>query len=316
MRYRWLFVLCLILCVFFAVPAQAQQTVSLNQLEVFLWPEYDRSEVLVIYTLELAANVPLPAQVRLRIPSAAGEPNAIATAANWQEAQQGGFLNVPYARKVQGEWAWIEITNLTTPVIRIEYYDALLKNGQQRDYTFAWMGDYATDALSIQVQHPLNSSQMQISPDFSSNFIGSDNLTYSTYNGGSLPAGQTFSVHFSYIKPDDALTANQFQPLPAAPVTEDTLGRSTWTSSGLPWLLGIAGLALIIGGGVWYWQTTRAAIETAPKTRHRKRTPSAAARQNAPKTERTAEIYCHQCGNRAGENDRFCRTCGTRLRVE
>lgn len=317
MRYRWLFTVGFLFGAFLALPARAQQTPALRQLAIFLWAEYDRPEVLVIYTLELAADVPLPAQIALRIPSASGAPNAVATAANWQEAQQGNFFNVPFERKVQGEWATIEIANLTTPVIRMEYYDALSRTGQQRDYTFLWTGDYATESLSIQVQHPLNSTQMQIEPSFGSSFVGNDNLTYSVYTGGALPAGQTFSVHISYTKPDDTLSSSALQVAPVAPVTADTLGRSNWTSSGLPWLLAITGFVLIIGGGVWYWQTTQTTIvstSTPKKRRHKPQsaTPAPVKNTAAPAT----DVYCHQCGNRASEGDKFCRTCGTRLRIE
>lgn len=316
MFYRWLFISIVCgLSAIFALPVRAQQTPALRQLEIFLWPEYDRPEVLVIYTLELKADVPLPTQIALRIPSASGAPNAVATAANWQEARQGNFLNVPYERKVQGEWATIEIGNLTTPIVRIEYYDALTRTGQQREYTFLWVGDYATESLSVQVQHPLNSTQMQIEPAFGSSFIGNDNLTYSVYTGGALAAGQTFSVHLSYTKADNTLSSSALQVVPVAPVTDNTAGRSNWTSSGLPWLLGIAGLVLIVGGGVWYWQTTRTTITSTPKMRRRKPKSATPPAKNAA-SPAARDVYCHQCGNRAVEGDRFCRTCGTRLRVE
>jgi hypothetical protein len=30
----------------------------------------------------------------------------------------------------------------------------------------------------------------------------------------------------------------------------------------------------------------------------------------------SVELYCHECGTRAQTGDRFCRVCGSKLRVE
>ncbi|MEK6220761.1 MAG: hypothetical protein N2D54_00755, partial [Chloroflexota bacterium] len=56
--------------------AQAQP--SFSSVVVQLWPEYDRQEVLVIYSITLADDTQLPAQITVNIPIAAVVPTAVA----------------------------------------------------------------------------------------------------------------------------------------------------------------------------------------------------------------------------------------------
>ena len=60
------------------VSIHAQDEVRLAYLQVDLWPEYDRPEMLVILRASLAADVSLPVDVTFRIPAAVGDPNAVA----------------------------------------------------------------------------------------------------------------------------------------------------------------------------------------------------------------------------------------------
>ena len=99
------------------------------------------------------------------------------------------------------------------------------------------------------------------------------------------------------INPDQT---NQIQP--AAPVGADTPGRVSITN--LPWIIAGFGLALIVVALFSYWQSTQSG-EAKPRRSHR--------RKAAVETEEQA--YCHECGARAHPGDRFCRTCGSRLRV-
>lgn len=76
------------------------------------------------------------------------------------------------------------------------------------------------------------------------------------------------------------------------------------------WLLVFLGLVLIGGGGYWYWRSGQQ--ESPAKARRRRRAP----RQETAAAFTQEAIYCHQCGKRAGAGDRFCRSCGSRLRTE
>ena len=57
---------------------QAQEEPTLESLEIALWPEFDRPEVLVIYRGQLDADVALPALVEITLPARVGQPTAVA----------------------------------------------------------------------------------------------------------------------------------------------------------------------------------------------------------------------------------------------
>ena len=287
-----------------ATPVRAQTEMRLASLEVALWPEYDEPSMLVFYKAALPAGVTLPVELTFRIPVAAGEPHAVAV------QQPGGpLLTAGYTRQVSGEWALITFT-ATSPQIRLEYYDpGLSKQGRQRQFEYHWPGDYAVDSFLIEVQQPTGSTDMRVSPVTVSSTQGQDGLIYNTADAGSFEAGETFTISVEYQKDTEALSADDLEVLPSAPLTPETAGRFDPRAL-LPWALGLLGLLLLVGGGWWFWRSSRE--ETPVRDRRRRQAPAAPADTTAPGD----GIYCHQCGKRASAGDRFCRSCGARLRVE
>jgi hypothetical protein len=87
-------------------------------------------------------------------------------------------------------------------------------------------------------------------------------------------------------------------------VDENTPGRVSITN--LPWIIGGFGLALIVIALFSYWRSTQSTEEKTPRRRRRQNAQDAGEQQ----------AYCHECGARAHPGDRFCRTCGSRLKVE
>lgn len=94
------------------VPAtvQAQREITLSVLEISLWPEYDRSSILVIYHATLPPEVSLPVELTFRIPAAAGDPNAVAI-----RQVDGALYSVAYERQVNGDWGLITFTATAPP---------------------------------------------------------------------------------------------------------------------------------------------------------------------------------------------------------
>ena len=281
----------------------AQEQLQLNSLQVDLWPEYDRPSVLVIYRITLPPATPLPASLTFRIPAEAGDPNAVAS-----RQMDGTLTNIPYERTLEGEWGAISFTAVT-PESQIEYYDpALQKEGERRHYVYLWPGDYAVEAMTLQVQQPYDSTNMQISPSLGSGRPGTDGLTYYRADIGALKAGQTFEITLDYEKSSETLSAESLQVQPSAPIPSSS-GETSALTKYWPWLLGFLGIALIVGGVVWYWQTGKREVE--PTKRRRRVAPAG---REAPAATSDAAVFCNQCGNRAAPGDRFCRACGTRLR--
>ena len=304
-----LFFLAVFALLFSGTLAQAQEPLHLTTLEVDLWPEYDRPEMLVIYHVKLPADISLPTEVVLLIPAAAGEPNAVAV-----RQMDGSLLNATYDRQVDGDWAYITVM-ATMPEIQLEYYDPQLKKeNNARAFTFVWKGEYPVDAMTIIIQEPLGASQMQVEPDLGG-FMQpqADPMRYYTMEVGAPQKGETVTVGVTYVKDTDVLSVESMQIQSSQQIDEAPESPSDWTTW-LPWIIGGAGVALLVGGGVWYWQMNREERKSeSPKRGRRAKTPIKSPEQIAAESDDQA-VYCHQCGKRAAPGDRFCRACGTKLR--
>jgi hypothetical protein len=134
-------------------------------------------------------------------------------------------------------------------------------------------------------------------------------LTYFTKDIGAVNLNQTFNLQISYQKSTDELTVGQ-QPVQAAAPLQTTPDWQTSLLGALPWLVGILGVGLILGGGYWYWRTGQQQERPGKRTRRGRRSASQAGPAGS------GAVYCHQCGNRAASGDQFCRSCGAKLRLE
>jgi hypothetical protein len=219
------------------------------------------------------------------------------------------LISIPYEQESEDGWSRITF-QATTPEVQVEFYDpSLSKEGSSRSYVYTWPGDYATNAFSVEVQKPAGATEMNIKPGMVTSRQGDDGLTYYTMGVGPLTEGQVFEITVEYQKESDDLSVSEMPVEPSAPLEGTTTGNIRVTSI-LPVILGIVGFVLIAGGAIWYWQSGRQ--KDQPKREYRRRKTSTAA--SAEETE-DSHVYCHQCGKRASPGDRFCRTCGTALRL-
>lgn len=305
-------VLVLFVLLALGLPAQAraQALTRLATAEVDLWPEFDQPSVLVIYHIALPAQVQLPAELTLRIPSAAGKPNAVAA-----RQPDASLLNLPYTQEDAGG-GWSRLTfSATTAEVQIEYYDpGLTKDGNARHFEYHWAGDYPVDALTIIVQQPVSASQMRISPSMGEGAASADGLVYYTYQAGTLSAGQSFAITLDYQKSNDDLSAKSVPVQPTGTLSDGTAGWLT-AASVLPWILGGLGVLLIGGGVIWYRRSGNVQFRSSETKAQRRPRTRASKPGEVSEEQDGAGVYCHQCGKRASPGDRFCRACGAELRL-
>ncbi|HEX9090853.1 MAG TPA: zinc ribbon domain-containing protein [Anaerolineales bacterium] len=304
---KWVFPLLLLLLMLLPTMVRAQEPITISSLQVQIWPEYDNPSVLVIYQMTLSSGISLPASLSIHIPLAAGEPYAVAA-----RQVDGSLYTIDYTRQVAGDWAAINFSTSASE-IQLEFYDpSIQKDGQGRHYEYIWPGDYAVSQFVMQVQQPFDATDMRISPSLGAGASGSDELTYYTQNIGAIPAGQKINLTIDYQKPSDTLSVESLpiQPSSNIPLSSaPDLNVSTW----LPWILGILGAGLIIGGIIWFWQTGR----QRPITQARRRRSRAGVSEAQVSTDQDENaVYCSQCGKRALPGDQFCRYCGTRIRTK
>jgi hypothetical protein len=283
--------------------SRAQGEVSFSTLEVNLWPEFDHPSMLVIYFATLSPQVSYPVEVVFKMPAGVENPHAVAVGPS-----PGQVGDVFYTRQVIGGMTGIAFT-ATAPYIQFEYYYAgIFGQDNQRIFEYRWAGDYAVDSFSLRVQQPIDTTHFQLSPATSTVLQGGEGLWYHLMEVGSLSAGDTFQIKIDYTKTTDRLSYQSLQIQPGGEIPISP--TSPLSSQYLVWALGVIGVLLIAAGGFWWWNSNRESEQ--PRSPRRRRSP----RTPVEDLDDSAAVYCHQCGKRASAGDRFCRSCGVRLRKE
>ncbi len=276
---------------FMAWPAQAQTSPALSKLEISVWPEYDRPEVLVIYRGRFAANSPLPVTVEIRIPARVGQPHAVA----WV-TDEGQQFNQKYATHIEGDRLVVSF-ELLSGSFQLEYYDLLPtdENGQ-RSYTFTYVADYPIAALSLDFQMPATAEGFLLAPAAPLAVQEADGLLYHLVEAGALDQGEARSWTLTYRKADSSLTVEVLASTPT-PGT-GAIAREPAHPSG--WLLLIPFVALVAGmAAFWLARQTRLTCGPAGQT-----WPQGADRA----------LFCHHCGVQLRPDSSFCHQCGTPVR--
>jgi len=295
---RRLFAVLLLLMFLVSVqPAHAQGNPTLSSVAVWIWPEYYQPGVLVIYHVVVDNQIAFPTTLAFPIPAAAGKPYTVAVG-NTPETVSD--KNVDYSLEQNGDWVNV-VVKMTGPAITLEYYDpSITVTGKGRQFQFVWPGDYAVSAFAVEVQRPYDASQFESTPALMQTVTANDQLTYYQGEFGALALGNPFTLDITYQKASDSVSKDLMPVAPVAPVDTNTAGRVS-LGTYVPWLVGGAGVLLVAGGLYYYFRGQ-------PR-------PNRARRRHIATSEPTAaQAYCPQCGTRARSGDRFCRTCGSRMR--
>jgi hypothetical protein len=286
--------------------AQAQESPTLSSLDISLWPEFDRPEMLVIYRGLFAADTSLPVPVEFRIPASAGEPTAVAYV-----GEGGQRLNQPHTTRLEDDWLVVSF-ELPSLGFQLEYYAALaVDSADQREFAFNYTADYATTELSLDAQVPLGAQGFAIDPPAAAAAQEADGLTYHRISAGPLAQGESQSWTITYQKSGSALTAESLAqasvPDEAIPPPAETADNSNVV------IFVIAFVALIAVGGAAFWlgRQTQPAPEPLPQASRKRK------RRGSGKGEKPPEggtSFCHQCGAVLRYDSEFCHKCGTAIR--
>lgn len=315
--------LSLLLALLLASAASAQSPTPLDVLNLALWPEYDRPEVLVIYHGQVAENVPLPAQVSFTLPASVESLNAVA----YLDEAQGRLLNIPDPVFVEG--ADGKLLSFATPgrQFQFEYYDdeMLSQDGQVREISFSFTPSTQVANLSFELQQPAATQGFTSDPPPSETQNRQDGLTYALYDLGPVSPGTTHSLQANYTRDTDQLSADLASvnlPSPAEGGPVDVGGGGFQDYLG-PILIAV-GVLLLTGSLVyWFWSQRSVAMpEASARPSGRSRQPARTGRSAVSKTtpppakENKLAAYCHRCGTKFREEAYFCHACGAERRAE
>jgi hypothetical protein len=185
-----------------AAPAAAQErATSLARLEVSMWPEYDRPEVLLIFRARLPEDAKLPAIVPIPIPAAAGEPTAVA-----RHGQDGTLFVTAYTRTVQADQATIAVSTDTRDV-QVEAYLPLGVSSPRRRFSYAWPGGLAVGELVLELQRPIGAQAVELTPAATETSVQADGLTYDRVRLEKLKASSRATLTVAYTKTTADLTS-------------------------------------------------------------------------------------------------------------
>ena len=283
----------------FPVSTSAQTNVTLQTVTVQLWPEYDQPSMLVIVDFKVAPMTSLPVDLTFNIPSDA---NLIAVAV---QAENGDLLNASFESPKASENAQsFKITIEQNTIYRFEYYQPLKFNNTEREFSYTWENVYAVKNFSVNVLEPVDVKSLSTQPVYASKQVV-DGLNFYEGEVIKLAANETYTFELQYEKTTEALVNAPQEIQPAQPVDANTPGRVSLSNS-YPYVIGVLGIAMILGGIVYYWRTGR----VMPKRSRRRRVVNVEEDENKTST----GTYCSQCGARTKSGDRFCRTCGAKLR--
>ena len=296
---KWLILILLFGMTFLPSKAGAQSEIIFEALDVGLWSEYDQPSMLVLSEFQLSQDTSVPAVVTIRFPKGG---NLMAVAVE----QNGGLFNATFdGPQEQGNWQTIRINVETYDIYRVEYYQPLARDGDKRAFEYQWFGDYAVNAFSINILIPPDSENVTSAPLLSSLINSPEGGIVGSFSQTSLKAGDVFAFKLGYTRASDAVmdpaSSNSVQP--SQPIGPDTPGRVS--TENLPYMIGGVGVVLIVIALFFYWRSNQSGMGTTPRKRRRAQQEESG----------EGQAYCHECGARAQASDRFCRTCGSRLRT-
>jgi rRNA maturation endonuclease Nob1 len=293
---KWCIGLLFLVMLAFPFSASAQSTLKLAKLQVQLWPEYDQPSMLIIYDFTVPDSTSLPVNVSIRMPKNA---NLVAVAS---QSLDGNLVNTDYAGPTtDGDWQVVAVKVQTQATYQVEYYQPITKTGVTRQFSYLWSGDYAVDDFNLILRIPVDTSNITTDPLLASS-QSTDQTSYLLKNFGAVAPGQPVTLNINYTRTTDTLTVQQTVK-PSEPLSSNTEGR-VMLSHYLPYFLGGIGMVMILAVSIFFWQSSRGRKSQSLKTH------SGEVEGNAH-----SEIYCHQCGSRAHSGDRFCRVCGSKLRL-
>jgi hypothetical protein len=292
--------LILVLClVVLAVPSWAQDTPRIEILEISLWPEFDRPDMLVIYRGWFATDTTLPIPVDIRIPAEAGSPTAVAFV-----DEVGNRFNQQYTTRLEDD-ALVISFQLSALGFQIEYYDGLsIEPGGQRTYAYTYTADYPVEVLNLEFQVPPTAEDYALDPAADSVAPEADGLLYHVAELGSVDPGESKSWVLTYTKADPTLTmallAEDQPAVPAPTPTPETGDNQT----AVVFLMAFVALVGVGAGAFWLGRRTQPAMEEALPAAPRR--PSSLGRRPA--------LFCHRCGAKLRADADFCQECGAEVR--
>ena len=299
---RWRFApllaaLAIVMVALIPAVAAAQEAPRFKRLTVSIWPEYDEPSVFVNYEGELAEGVALPATLNLALPLGVQVNSAC-------EIDAAGRHTVVDWREITGDKPGVSYVT-GKPHTHIEFYYNPIEGAGRRESTYKVVAPGPVDALQVEIQQPLRSTNFVVAPAANSVFADKEGFKYHRYDFANVAAGQTLTFDIAYEKPDAKPSVERQQ---TAPATAATAAGSEYALPLLLLGLGLVGIAVFLL--LRSRERPRARLAAAPAVSRRRN--GARAGANTAGAEPTR--YCTQCGGKIRAGAAFWTSCGQPVR--
>ncbi|GJM39911.1 MAG: hypothetical protein DHS20C20_01930 [Ardenticatenaceae bacterium] len=310
---RTLFLLVALLF-FPAMIVQGQTAVTLQSLDVGLWPDYDQEAVLVLLTGTLANNTALPVTLTIPLPAGA-DFNVVARITPENVMSDQGMT------PIVGENA---VTfSLDENRFRVEYYQPYTASNNQRNFNFNWQSEIAVEQMNVTLQQPFTATEVNTVPPAATISEGQDSLTYHVLPSRAVVAGDSYNLEVGYTMSVPTLTADFLEEASASgedlPVLDAVPVQDEGLAFDWPMVLIGLGVLVLVATAVWYVVNNRKASQSRrpakpkPQRTHKQPAKKTAVPKAQPSTKTKAK-FCHQCGESLLATDKFCRNCGTKVK--
>ncbi|MBI2858450.1 MAG: zinc ribbon domain-containing protein [Chloroflexi bacterium] len=319
LRFLPVFLAALFIAVM-AVPSiagAAEQPLTVKNMKISLWPEYDDPRILVIVQGEFnnGSSFPKPVKFPIQVGSEINQVCALKQPGDEHLCQL--YDTVP-----EGDALAVSYT-LPIPTYFLEYYWDGVKGQPDKSFNYKYVAPYAVDKLELEVQQPLKATDFKLTPAYLSSSTDAQGMKYYRYLFNNVSAGQELVIDGSYAKADN-------KPSVAKRQVNTSSGGPNYALVGI----GAAAVAVFFIGFIAMKrrpaparaQVRRAARVDAQRKaempRLQKQEPKKQARpvqqkvQPAAAPPRTAggSVFCSKCGARLEAGDAFCSGCGQRTK--
>lgn len=292
MKHRY-YLLLFFLTMLSPIAIHAQDKIkAIDALAVDLWPDYDRTSVLVLLTGTLSADTKLPATFTLPLPETA-KLNAVARIDSSDGIMKDDIFSSPAPEGLR----------LTIPDLRfrVEYYLPYEVNNNRRTFNFTWLAGLSINSFQLKVQRPIYASSLATKPASMNILKAQDGFTYYAFPVKTISAGQYFSVDVVYTMNKAQLSVTSLSPT-STDMQKPGLPSTSKTGTGINWTV-----VVVVASGIIIVVIFIRQIAT------RRGASDQFVIKNAKAQKQPQEGFCNDCGNKVDKDDWFCRNCGTAL---
>ncbi len=301
-------VVVMVLATVSAFAQDGEETVSFENVRVWLYPEYDDSRLLVMLEGEVV-GVDIPLTIRFLVPEIA----EMYSAGSIDEID--GYTGGPPDRAPSGVPGWDEISyTMTSNTFRVEYYGGETLGNPDRSIDYQFRTLYPIADLNVYAQEPMGSSDYTVTGLGESSPVDydgfDDRFAARVFAYQNLGVADVLDFQIAYARSTDEPSLG----LPAAVSSEVEGGGN---STGVAVAVTAAVLIVLGGGAVWVYRArgvpARAPVgQSSPVNRERpvKHRPETT---RSVKGKARAGRFCTSCDERLSSADRFCSGCGARI---